>query len=512
MKFSKIIYKTALCATMAVSLSSCGGDWLDLQPSDSADADNAITSSADLRTAYVGMYAAFKGTSSFTDYYGRVMNVYGETRGEDVQYNYKYGSNRAAFYYYMEYKTADQFTSDNAVWQSPYIVISRANRILEANNLSDAESAATKIAQYKNEAKVMRAYALFDLTRIYGKPYTEDNGASLGVPFSEASLESTAKPSRSTVADNYTQILKDLEDAINSGALEEEATPGYLNVWAAKALLSRVYLTMGNYSKALSVSEDIIEHSPYVLWTSAQYAKAWDKGDAAHGNEMIFELVINDNTDWTDREGIAYLYRENGNSAPGYGDLVVTKKFSDMLKSDPNDVRNKVLLTAEKDPDNIFNGTAVYINKMPPYNGDVRYANVPMLRLSEVYLTAAEAAFETGAKDKAALYLNKIITNRTTDASKVVTEGTITKIEFILNVVRSLLVKDSDTLTLFVVARRLFDILLRQIKVGMMCLQKKLRATTVIIIRLILLFLSMKEMLIRMWSRMRDMAIDRPTI
>lgn len=427
MKFSKIIYKTALCATMAVSLSSCGGDWLDLQPSDSADADNAITSSADLRTAYVGMYAAFKGTSSFTDYYGRVMNVYGETRGEDVQYNYKYGSHRAAFYYYMEYKTADQFTSDNAVWQSPYIVISRANRILEANNLSDAESAATEIAQYKNEAKVMRAYALFDLTRIYGKPYTEDNGASLGVPFSEASLESTAKPSRSTVADNYTQILKDLEDAINSGALEEEATPGYLNVWAAKALLSRVYLTMGNYSKALSVSEDIIEHSPYVLWTSAQYAKAWDKGDAAHGNEMIFELVINDNTDWTDREGIAYLYRENGNSAPGYGDLVVTKKFSDMLKSDPNDVRNKVLLTAEKDPDNIFNGTAVYINKMPPYNGDVRYANVPMLRLSEVYLTAAEAAFETGAKDKAALYLNKIITNRTTDASKVVTEGTITK-------------------------------------------------------------------------------------
>ena len=367
MKFSKIIYKTALCATMAVSLSSCGGDWLDLQPSDSADADKAITSSADLRTAYVGMYAAFKGTSSFTDYYGRVMNVYGETRGEDVQYNYKYGSNRAAFYYYMEYKTADQFTSDNAVWQSPYIVISRANRILGANNLSDAESAATKIAQYKNEAKVMRAYALFDLTRIYGKPYTEDNGASLGVPFSETSLESTAKPSRSTVAD------------INSGALEEEATPGYLNVWAAKALLSRVYLTMGNYSKALSVSEDIIEHSPYVLWTSAQYAKAWDKGDAAHGN--------------------AYLYRENGNSAPGYGDLVVTKKFSDMLKSDPNDVRNKVLLTAEKDPDNIFNGTAVYINKMPPYNGDVRYANVPMLRLSEVYLTAAEAAFETGAKD-----------------------------------------------------------------------------------------------------------------
>lgn len=426
MKFSKLIYKTALCATMAIGLSSCGGDWLDLQPSDAADADNAITSSADLQTAYVGMYTAFKGTSSFTDYYGRSMNAYGEVRGEDVQYNHKYGSNHASFYYYMNYRTADNFSTETAIWQSPYIVISRANRVLAADNLSDAEEAAAEIAQYKNEAKVMRAYALFDLTRIYGKPYTKDNGASLGVPFSETPLESTAKPARSTVAENYTQILKDLDEAINSGALAEEATPGYLNVWAAKALLSRVYLTMGDFSKALSVSEDIIEHSPYTLWTPSQYVNAWDKDNGAHGNEMIFELGINDNTDWTDREGIAYLYHENGGAAPGYGDLIVTKKFSDMLKSDPQDIRNKILLTAESDPDNVFDGAAVYINKMPAYNGDVRYANVPMLRLSEVYLTAAEAAFNTNAKEKAANYLNAIITNRTTDASKVVTEGNVT--------------------------------------------------------------------------------------
>lgn len=62
-------------------------------------------------------------------------------RREDIQYEYNGGSGRANFYYYMEYTTADNFTTSTAVWQMTYVVIARTNRLIraaESGNLTDA--------------------------------------------------------------------------------------------------------------------------------------------------------------------------------------------------------------------------------------------------------------------------------------------------------------------------------------------------------------------------------------
>lgn len=429
MKIYNQIQASLCAAVMAAGLSSCGSEWLDQFPADGVDAETAIQTVGDLDGARTGMYAGLKGNSNMTNYYAANMFVYGEVHGEDIQYEFNGGSNRASFYYYMEYKTADDFTRTNSVWQSPYVVIGRANRIIEgAETIADDDEDKWYADQLLNEAKVLRALALFDLTRIYGKPYTMDNGASLGVPVITTSIEANEKPSRSSVKDCYTQIVKDLTEAIASNALaEDDSEPCYINLWAAKAILSRVYLYMGLNDEALSVAEDIIQNSPYELWTVDQYANAWSENSASHGNEVIFEIAITNTDDWTDRNGIAYLYAEDSSKSPGYGDMVATKSFVEMLKSDPNDVRNDVFVVAEDpDLDALFEGNKVYLNKFPPVNGDVRYADIPLLRLSEVYLNAAEAAFASNKKDKAADYLNAIIQNRTTDASKSVTAGDIT--------------------------------------------------------------------------------------
>lgn len=430
MKVLKSIYKVMGCAILAASLSSCVNDWLDVAPSDGTDADAALTSSSDLAAARTGMYKALKGNSSLVDYYGMQFFVYGDVHaGDDYQYNNIGGSNRASFYYDMNYQTASEFTSStsssNVAWKSPYIVIGRANRIIaaaEGGALSDAAEAKATIDQYAAEAKVLRALAHFDLVRIYGKPYTEDQGASLGVPLVTGVLESNAKPARSTVAEVYTQVVKDLTEAISSNALATETEPGYVSVWGAKAILSRVYLNMGDYANALSVAEDIIKNSGAALWTRDQYFKAWD-ASTPNESEFLFRLNVAGSTDNNDLNGIGNLQQRDG-----YKEMVATKKFVDMLTSDPKDVRNDMFLPAKAEKEVAVYGTnKVFLNKLRGQGGNLRNVTiVPIIRLSEVYLTAAECAFRNNDKTKAVEYLNDLVKNRTTTVASLATVDNIT--------------------------------------------------------------------------------------
>lgn len=418
------------CAILAASLSSCVNDWLDVAPSDGTDADAALTSSSDLAAARTGMYAALKGNSNLVDYYGQQFFVYGDVHaGDDYQYNNIGGSNRASFYYDMTYQTASEFSSStsssNVAWKSPYIVIGRANRIIaaaEGGALSDAAEAKATIDQYAAEAKVLRALAHFDLVRIYGKPYTEDQGASLGVPLVTGVLESNAKPARSTVAEVYTQVVKDLTEAISSNALATETEPGYVSVWGAKAILSRVYLNMGDYANALSVAEDIIKNSGAALWTRDQYFKAWD-ASTPNESEFLFRLNVAGSTDNNDLNGIGNLQQRDG-----YKEMVATKKFVDLLTSDPKDVRNDMFLPATAAKEVATYGTnKVFLNKLRGQGGNLRNVTiVPIIRLSEVYLTAAECAFRKNDKTKAVEYLNDLVKNRTTTEASLATVDNIT--------------------------------------------------------------------------------------
>lgn len=415
------------CAILAASLSSCVNDWLDVAPSDGTDADAALTSSSDLDAARTGMYKALKGNRSLVDYYGQQFFVYGDVHaGDDYQYNNLGGSNRASFYYDMNYQTASEFTSStSSAWKSPYIVIGRANRIIaaaEGGALSDAAEAKATIDQYAAEAKVLRALAHFDLVRIYGKPYTEDQGASLGVPLVTEVLESNAKPARSTVAEVYTQVVKDLTEAISSNALATETEPGYVSVWGAKAILSRVYLNMGDYANALSVAEDIIKNSGAALWTRDQYFKAWD-ASTPNESEFLFRLNVAGSTDNNDLNGIGNLQQRDG-----YKEMVATKKFVDMLTSDPKDVRNDMFLPAKAEKEVAVYGTnKVFLNKLRGQGGNLRNVTiVPIIRLSEVYLTAAECAFRNNDKTKAVEYLNDLVKNRTTTVASLATVDNIT--------------------------------------------------------------------------------------
>jgi hypothetical protein len=142
-------------------------------------------------------------------------------------------------------------------WDAIYVGVNRANIVIgSVGELAIDEGFK---AQSIAEAKVLRALNYYNLVRTWG---------AVPMPLDIATnLEALSIP-RSNVEDVYAQITKDLTDAINSGALVEEFPTkdrGRATVYAAKALLADVYLTIGEYQKAADESQDVIESNKFAL-------------------------------------------------------------------------------------------------------------------------------------------------------------------------------------------------------------------------------------------------------
>lgn len=371
-----------------LTLNGCGDSWMDPDPQTSIETGKAILSATDAEYAVNGIYNALQDY----EYYGARMTYYADVTGEDAQ---AYSNTKRCANYYMF-----QYNRDNApssLWKVPYYVIRLANNILSANPdyISD---------DMKGQALAIRALAHFDVTRVYGYPYTKDNGASLGAVIVKDLPNYQAKPKRSTVAQCYAQIITDLKDAIP--LLSTKKNSGKINQVAAKALLARVYLYQGDNTNALKLAEEVLADAKtagYQLWTNEEYTAAWGNGSE---NEILFK-VINTATDNAGNESVGNLYHEKG-----YKDIIPSDDFKTLLKADSKDVRLALL------------GGKYYLK----YQGnssdeDWRAADVPIIRLSEVYLIAAEAAVKEQENEKALTYINEIVKRANPDNS---VSGTVT--------------------------------------------------------------------------------------
>lgn len=182
-------------------------------------------------------------------------------------------------------------------------------------------------------------------------------------------------------------------------------------------LLSRVYLYKGDNTNALKMAEEAIggaEQDGYRLWTNDEYVEAWAKDFTS---EVFFEIV-NLITDSPGKESIGYLC-----SSSGYKDMILTSSFVAFLQQDKDDVRYQMFKISSK---------RAYIQKYPGENGDggPADANIPLFRISELYLNAAEAAVKLENNDKAVFYLDQIV-KRGNPANTV--EGTAVTLEQVLN-------------------------------------------------------------------------------
>lgn len=406
----KKIYISALMA-LSLTFGACSADWLNVDPSTSVETGKALGTLQDVEYAMNGVYRL----ASSHSYYGDNYLYFGDCRGEDVQARIAKGTNGRVSPYYEYNAIAEDNFNIGLPWYQAYKVIRQVNNIIK--QINEGKVKTTDDAALKNlwaQAMVIRGLALYDLTRLFGMPYMADNGASPGVPIELTPAEPTHTPGRATVAQCYDQVIKDMGSDEVLNALSREKTDGRINYWATKALLSRVYLNMGKNKEAYDAAVDVIKNNGgiYKLYTTEEYPNVWGKD---FQSESLFEfyMTLNEPAGGSGGEGAPMVYAD---VTLEWNNLVLTKSFLDLLNEDPDDVRHcitKMPLKVEEDTlPKGSKGQPKYLGKYPGKTGETpQDNNLCIVRLSEIYLNAAEAGFKLGGEytEPALGYLNDIV-------------------------------------------------------------------------------------------------------
>ena len=166
-------------------------------------------------------------------------------------------------------------------------------------------------------------------------------------------------------------------------------------------------LYAGNYAAALNDAEEVLEASPYKLYTVDNYTKMWSQEGA---DEMIMEYLQTDTYN-------AQRYAPGYYTSPrGYSEYGVSPEFYAWMQSTPEDIRSQMVadctMAPGGDPDY---HTGYYPLKYPGNAGASVPAyvnNIKVIRLSEMLMIAAEAALAQG--QDAAPYVNTLRRNRIT--------------------------------------------------------------------------------------------------
>lgn len=142
--------------------------------------------------------------------------------------------------------------SDNNLYENCYEYILRSNIVI---SLVDDSKGSQEIKQLaKAEARIMRAWDHFILVNTFAKAYNPETAASDGgVPIMDKyDLEAT--PKKSSVAEVYDFIIKDIEESLPY--LQEEPETVYHPSRAfGYALAARVYLFHRDWQKAKDAAE-----------------------------------------------------------------------------------------------------------------------------------------------------------------------------------------------------------------------------------------------------------------
>lgn len=398
-----------IIAAALVALVSCK-DFLEEAPLTAQSDVLTLSTIEGFDSATGGAYAPL---ASADNWYGMIFVVGHELMTGNARKSLTADSGRLYTNYRINYSPTDTW---GGLWSYAYYVISCCNEVI---NRLEGESAELGTEEERNnliaEALFLRALSHFDLVRTFAQPYAYTSDAShLGVPI-VLERDLSAKPARNTVKQVYEQVIADLtkaEGLIDPAYRRSGTDPAAaVSIYAIQGLLSRVYLYSKQWQLAADYATKVISSGKYSMWTADDiFSGSFEDGDAnsvywaesQSSGEVIFEIYADKSNSydgyWT---GIRQM-----TSPDGYGDAAASQDLIGIYEE--GDVRGKLF----------FVGTGDYAGDVWPAkyygkgksNPDVN--NVPIIRLSEMYLNRAEAVINGATGANAAADLEIIAKNR----------------------------------------------------------------------------------------------------
>jgi starch-binding outer membrane protein, SusD/RagB family len=374
--------------SLVLLLASCEG-LLDVTPRQSLDTAVALDTPDGINAAVTSVYANLKNIGI----YGRDLLAIAECLGDDVRI-----INRAGGRFVNEGQNV--INNHLGGWARYYLTINEVNLILKALP-SSAYTQAQKDG-IEGEMKFVRALLYFNLSRVYAydpKVIVSQTNKG-GVPLLLEGVNSPDQitfPTRASVAEVYTQIYKDLTEAVAKAPTS--GGPNKATKAAANALFARVALYNQDYNNAIKYATDALAGGIGRFVANNEYVAAWRSNS---NPESVFEILfqtrqeslgVNDaiQSAYTTIASVSQasaLAASRPNPLPianGWGAVVPTTALINLHNA--ADIRRGIYQDGLNRSGSVVPECTKFLGK----SGVIYMDNVPVIRVSELFLIRAEA-------------------------------------------------------------------------------------------------------------------------
>jgi len=400
------IYSSLLIALLAFS--SCKKEFLDTYPTTSVAAASALASTQNAIAALNGIHRVMYTQYDAQGQSGEgACNLFRDYLGEDIVFPLANGSTGHLTWVQWQNHRNVNASDMRFVYRFYYRLISNANILI--NGIDGVQGSATDKRMIKGQALVYRAWSHFQLVQLWGERYKAgSNNTQLGVPL--LLTNSLEGQPRETVENVYTQINKDLDEAITLLAgytRTGTAAKSNLDINVARGIKARVALVQENFEVA--ATNAIAARTGYTLMSNADYLRGFN--DISNAEWIWGSRQISDHNTFF-FSYFAYISCNFNSTVLRTQPRAINANLYNALPA--TDIRKSVFdLTGATVPVPPGGARVPFQNKKFLASSDaLSIGDVPYMRAAEMFLIEAEARARQGQTAAAQTALFTLMRNR----------------------------------------------------------------------------------------------------